>query len=262
MQKPCKVVILAGGRGTRFQEETELKPKPMIEIGGKPILWHLMKIYSHYGFNDFVICLGYKGYIIKEYFQNYALHNSDVTVDLATGQTQVHFRRTEPWKVTLVDTGDESMTGGRLLRAKPYLEGSDHFMLTYGDGLGNVDISSLMQFHLAQKRAATVTAVQPPGRFGALKIDDQGVVSEFTEKPAGDGGRISGGFFVFTPEIFRRLEDDETVLEQGPLKSLARDHELSAYRHDGFWQPMDTLRDKIFLESLWNSGKAPWKSWQ
>lgn len=257
----CKVVILAGGRGTRFQEETELKPKPMIEIGGKPILWHIMKIYSHYGFNDFIICLGYKGYLIKEYFQNYALHSSDITVDLTTGQTQIHQRRTEPWKVTLVDTGEDSMTGGRLLRVKPYLEGEKHFMLTYGDGVGNVDISALLKDHAEHKRAATVTAVLPPGRFGSLNIDDQNQVFDFTEKPMGDGGRISGGFFVFNQAIFNFLENDATVLEQQPLKSLAARSQLKAYKHDGFWQPMDTLRDKIFLENLWSSGKAPWKTW-
>ncbi len=257
----CKVVLLAGGLGTRLSEETETRPKPMVEIGGMPILWHIMKIYSHHGFNDFVICLGYKGYLIKEFFRNYALHTSDVTIDLSTGQMEVHQRRTEPWRVTLVDSGEDSMTGGRLLRVKPYLEREKHFMLTYGDGLADIDVRKLYEAHLAHGRPATVTAVAPPGRFGSLALDENDKVMGFTEKPAGDGGRINGGFFVFTPEVFRYLKDDATILEQEPLQRLAKDGKLSAYSHDGFWQPMDTLRDKKNLEQLWDSGRAPWKAW-
>lgn len=257
-----KVVILAGGLGTRLSEETESRPKPMVEIGGMPILWHIMKIYSAYGFNDFVICLGYKGYLIKEYFSNYFLHTSDVTFDMQTGERKVHLHRSEPWKVTLVDTGAQSMTGGRLLRVKPYLEGCGSFMLTYGDGVSNVDVRALFEFHKKQGREGTVTAVYPPGRFGSLEIsEDNKGVNKFTEKPAGDGGRINGGFFVFEEKFIHRIAGDASILEQEPLKGLASEGGLSAFEHDGFWQPMDTIRDKIHLEGLWQSGKAPWKTW-
>lgn len=258
--KNTKIVILAGGQGTRLAEETEIRPKPMVEIGGMPILWHIMKIYGHYGFNDFVICLGYRGYVIKEFFSNYFLHSSDVTFDLARNEMLVHSRRAEPWKVTLVDTGLRSMTGGRLARIRPHLEGCRKFMVTYGDGLADIDLEALLRFHDRAGAPATVTAVRPPGRFGSLALEGS-QVKNFTEKPLGDGARVNGGFFVFTPEIFKHLKGDDTVLEQGPLKALVSKGRLSAYAHDGFWQPMDTLRDKNYLERLWNDGNAPWRVW-
>ena len=254
-----KVVILAGGLGTRLSEETSVRPKPMAEIGEKPILWHIMKCYSHFGFNDFVICLGYKGYMIKEYFSNYFLHNCDVTFDMRTNSMQVHENVAEPWHVTLVDTGAATQTGGRVRRIRPYVEG-ERFMLTYGDGLADVDIGALASFHRAHGREATLTAVQPLGRFGALDVEGD-VVRSFREKPLGDGDWINGGFMVFEPGVFDRLVDDTTVLEQEPLVSLARDEQLAAFTHVGFWQPMDTLRDKRVLEGLWDSGEAPWKVW-
>lgn len=254
-----KVVILAGGLGTRLSEETAVRPKPMAEVGEKPILWHIMKLYSHYGFNEFVICLGYKGYIVKEYFSNYFLHNCDVTFDMQTNEMSVHQNVNEPWKVTLVDTGMETMTGGRVRRIKPYVEG-ETFMLTYGDGLADLDIGALVAFHQAHGKTATLTAVQPLGRFGALELEGD-VVSSFREKPLGDGDWINGGFMVLEPAVFDRLISDETVLEQAPLRTLAEDDELRAYRHEGFWQPMDTLRDKRVLEDLWDSREAPWKVW-
>lgn len=254
-----KVVILAGGLGTRLSEETSVRPKPMAEIGEKPILWHIMKTYSHFGFNDFVICLGYKGYVIKEYFSNYFLHNCDVTFDMRTNAMHVHENVNEPWRVTLVDTGAETMTGGRVKRIEPYVQG-ERFMLTYGDGVANIDIAALVAFHAEQGREATLTAVQPLGRFGALDVDGDSVRS-FIEKPLGDGDWINSGFMVLEPSVFRRFEDDATVLEQEPLQSLARDGQLSAFKHTGFWLPMDTLRDKTQLEQLWLSGEAPWKVW-
>lgn len=255
-----KVVILAGGFGTRLSEETSLRPKPMVEIGGKPILWHIMKIYSHYGFNDFVICLGFKGYVIKEYFSNYFMHMCDVTFDMRTNSMEVHQQYAEPWRVTLVDTGADSMTGGRVKRVAPYLHG-ETFMLTYGDGVADVNIAELVKFHKLHGRAATLTSTQPSGRFGALNLDDHGNVVAFQEKPAGDGSWINGGFFVLEPEVLNRISGDATVLEKEPLEGLARDGELVAYKHHGFWQPMDTLRDKMQLEELWASDKAPWKLW-
>ncbi|NVN98798.1 MAG: glucose-1-phosphate cytidylyltransferase [Geobacteraceae bacterium] len=254
-----KVVILAGGLGTRLSEETILRPKPMVEIGGKPILWHIMKIYSHYGFNDFVICLGFKGYMIKEYFSNYFLHMSDVTFDMSTNSMEVHQKNAEPWRVTLVDTGAESMTGGRVKRVAPYID--DTFMLTYGDGVSDVNIAALAEFHRKHGKEATVTSVQPSGRFGALNMDHNGTVLSFLEKPAGDGSWINGGFFVLEPTVLERLSGDGTIFEKEPLEGLARDGQLRAYKHDGFWQPMDTLRDKTHLEELWDSGSAPWKLW-
>ena len=256
-----KVVLLAGGFGTRLSEETDLRPKPMVEVGGMPILWHIMKMYSHHGFNDFVICLGYKGYLIKEYFSNYFLHTSDVTFDMRSGEMEVHTQRAEPWRITLVDTGSESMTGGRLKRVAPYLKGNGTFMLTYGDGVSDVDIGELFEFHQKNGKLATVTAVQPPGRFGNLEIDSKNAVSKFTEKPRGDGGRINGGFFVFEEGVLDFIKNDQTILEQEPLKNLAAKKQLSAFLHDGFWQPMDTLRDKMQLDAHWKSGKAPWKHW-
>lgn len=255
-----KVVILAGGLGTRLSEETVVRPKPMVEIGGKPILWHIMKQYSRYGFNDFIICLGFKGYVIKEYFSNYFLHMSDVTYDMRNNTMEVHQQYAEPWKVTLVDTGMDSMTGGRLKRVSSYVE-NETFMLTYGDGVSDVNIQELVSYHQRCGRLATVTSVQPPGRFGVLDLSDKNQVIGFQEKPKGDGALISGGFFVFEPEVLARLENDSTVLEKEPLQSLAADSQLVAYRHDGFWQPMDTLRDKNYLEELWLTGKAPWKTW-
>lgn len=255
-----KVVILAGGLGTRLSEETVVRPKPMVEIGGRPILWHIMKIYSHYGFNDFVICLGFKGYMIKEYFSNYFLHMSDVTFDMRNNSMEVHQQHAEPWKVTLVDTGMDSMTGGRLKRVAPYLE-NETFMLTYGDGVANIDIGDLVRYHRSHGKPATVTSTQPSGRFGALNMGEDGTIYSFQEKPAGDGSWINGGFFVLEPAIIDRIAGDETVFEKEPLEGLARDGQLMAYRHGGFWQPMDTLRDKQHLEALWNSGQAPWKVW-
>lgn len=255
-----KVVILAGGLGTRLSEETIVKPKPMVEIGGRPILWHIMKMYSCYGFNQFVICLGYKGYMIKEYFSNYFLHMSDVTFNMENNSIEIHQKHVEPWKVTLVDTGQETMTGGRLKRIREYL-GRDTFMLTYGDGLADVDIAELVEFHKNQHRLATVTAVQPPGRFGSLWIEPEGGVSSFQEKPVGNGTWINGGFFVLEPDVFNFIEGDATLWEKEPMEKLAAEGHLSAYKHYGFWRPMDTLRDKVLLENLWNSGKAPWKMW-
>ena len=254
-----KVVILAGGFGTRISEETGEKPKPMIEIGGKPILWHIMKHYSSFGHNDFIICLGYKGYIIKEYFYNYFIHNSDITFDFKSGETKIHDDRSENWRVTLVDTGENSMTGGRIKRVKPYLEGEDTFLLTYGDGLSDVNINKTIENHNKKGKICSITAVYPPGRFGAVEINKKGLVSEFIEKPAGDGGMINGGYFVANKEIFNYIEGDQTVLENEPLNNLASNAELAAYKHMGFWQPMDTMRDKNLLDSLWNSGEAPWK---
>jgi len=255
-----KAVILAGGLGTRLSEETVSKPKPMVEIGGKPILWHIMKSYSYYGINDFIICCGYKGYIIKEYFQNYFLHQSDVTFNMKDNKMIVHEERAEPWTVTLVDTGDESMTGGRLKRVAPYLMGEECFCFTYGDGVSDVNIAELITFHKKHGKDATLTATYPPGRFGALEIVDNAVL-QFQEKPRGDGALINGGFFVLSPKVFSRIKDDSTVWEQEPLKGLASDNQLMAFKHDGFWQPMDTLRDKYLLEELLESNKAPWKLW-
>jgi glucose-1-phosphate cytidylyltransferase len=255
-----KAVILAGGLGTRLSEETSIKPKPMVEIGGMPILWHIMKMYSHHGINDFVICCGYKGYVIKEYFANYFLHQSDVTFDMRNNNMEVHRKRAEPWTVTLVDTGESSMTGGRLNRVRKYIENDDAFCFTYGDGVGDIDISASIEFHKQHGKAATLTATFPPGRFGALDMK-QGRVLNFKEKPKGDGAMINGGFFVLSPKVLQHLKGDDTVWEQQPLQQLAEDGELMAFEHHGFWQPMDTLRDKHLLEELWASGKAPWKKW-
>ena len=255
-----KAVILAGGLGTRISEETSIRPKPMVEIGGMPVLWHIMKLYSAYGINEFVICLGYKGYMIKEYFANYYLHMSDVTFEMEEGRMQVHHNTAEPWRVTLVDTGEETMTGGRLKRIASYV-GDEDFCFTYGDGLSDVNIRELIKFHKKRGGLATLTAVQPPGRFGALSLEEQRITG-FSEKPDGDGGRINGGFFVVSPSVFNYVQDDSTVGEREPLEQLAVDGQLYAYVHDGFWQPMDTLRDKIALERLWESGNPPWKIWQ
>ncbi len=255
-----KAVILAGGLGTRLSEETATRPKPMVEIGGKPILWHILKMYSHHGINDFVICCGYKGYVIKEYFANYFLHTSDVTFDMAQNRMEVHHRRAEPWKVTLVDTGDTSMTGGRLRRVANYVRDEEAFCFTYGDGVSDIDISASIAFHRSHGKAATLTATFPPGRFGALVIED-GRVNSFREKPKGDGAMINGGFFVLSPSVLSELKDDSTVWEQDPLVNLSDRGELMAFEHGGFWQPMDTLRDKHLLEDLWASGRAPWKKW-
>lgn len=254
-----KAVILAGGLGTRISEESVLRPKPMIEIGGKPILWHIMKIYSAHGIKEFIVCLGYKGYLIKEYFANYFLHMSDVTFDMEHNRMEVHQNNAEPWKVTLVDTGENTMTGGRLKRVQSFI-GDEDFCFTYGDGVSDVDISAAVKFHQAQGTLATLTAVQPPGRFGALDMEHSKVLS-FLEKPQGDGGWINGGFFVLSPGVIDEIEGDQTVWEQKPMERLARNGQLSAYRHSGFWQPMDTMRDKNHLEELWQSGKAPWKIW-
>jgi len=257
-----KVVILAGGAGTRISEETELKPKPMVEIGGKPILWHIMKIYSHYGFNDFIICLGYKGYQIKEYFAHYFLHQCDVTFDFTNNnQITVHSQNAEPWRVTLAETGLNTMTGGRIKKIAPYVE-NETFMLTYGDGVSDVPLERLLAFHAAHGKYATVTSVQPSGRFGALNLADDNKVISFLEKPKGDGAWINGGFFVLEPQIFNYIEGDTAIWEREPLECLARDEQLISFKHDGFWKPMDTLRDKIELESLWNSSAAPWKVWE
>jgi glucose-1-phosphate cytidylyltransferase len=254
-----KCVILAGGLGTRLSEETGLRPKPMVEIGGKPILWHVMKIYSSHGIRDFVICAGYKGYVIKEYFANYFLHMSDVTFDMEKNSMEVHQKNAEPWKVTIIDTGDNTMTGGRLQKVSKYV-GNKTFCMTYGDGIGNVDITTSIAAHRAAGKKATVTAVQPPGRFGALQMENDAVTG-FMEKPEGDGGWINGGFFVLEPSVFSEIGGEQTVWEQEPLQNLASAGELQAYRHHGFWQPMDTLRDKQLLEELWQAGKAPWKTW-
>jgi glucose-1-phosphate cytidylyltransferase len=258
-----KLVILAGGLGTRIAEETHLRPKPMVEIGGRPILWHLMKIYAAHGITDFIVCCGYKGYVIKEYFVNYALHQADVSVDLASGQLTFHRRQAEPWRVTLVDTGESTMTGGRLKRVRAYLD-DQPFCFTYGDGLADVDIRAQIAFHQAHGRLATVTAVQPPGRYGRLDLDPSAQlpsVQGFLEKPHGDGDWINGGFFVLEPQVIDRIDGDHTSWELEPLSSLARDGQLLAWQHHGFWQPMDTLRERQLLESLWQSGSAPWKCW-
>ena len=254
-----KAVILAGGLGTRISEETSVRPKPMIEIGGKPILWHIMKSYSAHGINEFVVCCGYKGYVIKEYFANYFLHMSDVTFDMQNNEMEVHHRKAEPWRVTLVDTGDETMTGGRIKRIAPYL-GDEDFCCTYGDGVGDVDISALITFHKQHGKLATLTATQPPGRFGAINLHGNDILS-FQEKPQGDGGWINGGFFVLSPKVVDYIEGDHILWEREPMEQLARDGQMSAFFHNGFWQPMDTLRDKTLLEDLWLSGKAPWKIW-
>lgn len=255
-----KAVILAGGLGTRLSEETVVKPKPMVEIGGMPILWHIMKSYSSHGINDFIICCGYKGYLIKEYFANYFLHTSDVTFDIQNNEMEVHARHAEPWRVTLVDTGVETMTGGRLKRVRQYVQDEECFCFTYGDGVGNVDFSELIQFHRSHGKLATLTAVQPPGRFGALELDGTSVKS-FREKPQGDGAWINGGFFVLSPEVIHLIDGNNTIWEQRPMEVLAQRDQLDAYLHRGFWQPMDTLRDKNHLEDLWQTGNAPWKSW-
>ncbi|MCW3056728.1 MAG: glucose-phosphate cytidylyltransferase [Solirubrobacterales bacterium] len=254
-----KAVILAGGFGSRLSEETAVRPKPMVEIGGKPMLWHIMKIYAAHGIDDFVICLGYKGYLIKEYFANYYLHTCDVSFDLAKGDMEVHRSETEPWRVTLVDTGEQTMTGGRLKRVLTYV-GDEDFCFTYGDGVADVDITALIKFHREHGRRATVTAVQPPGRFGALDLEDD-VVRDFEEKPRGDGAWTNGGFFVLSPEIDGYIDGDDTVWEQEPMRTLAREGQLVSYRHGGFWQAMDTLRDRNHLEQLWSSGGAPWRRW-
>ncbi len=255
-----KAVILAGGLGTRISEDTNLRPKPMIEIGGKPILWHIMKTYSHYGINDFIICCGYKGYVIKEYFANYFLHMSDVTFDMQNNQMDVHQRNAEPWKVTLVDTGENTMTGGRLKRVADYLKDEELFCLTYGDGVSDVNITELIAFHKAQNVKATVTATIPPARFGALDLSGN-KVNSFIEKPKGDGAMINGGFFVLSSKVLDYIIDDKTTWEREPIERLAQEGELAAFHHHNFWQPMDTLRDKIYLEELWQAGKAPWKVW-
>ena len=253
-----KAVILAGGQGTRISEETYLKPKPMVEIGGKPILWHIMKSYSHYGINEFVICLGYKGYLIKEYFANYALHESDFTIDIQKNSLDIHKNNADPWKVTLIDTGEESMTGGRIKRISKYLD--DTFCLTYGDGLADVNISESISHHKKNKTIGTLTAVQPPGKFGSVTIEDN-MVTTFQEKPKGDAGWVNGGFFVLEPEIIDYIEGDDTMFEREPLQQLTQENQLSAYHHNGFWHPMDTLSDKRKLEQLWSKGNAPWKVW-
>lgn len=256
-----KVVLLAGGLGTRLSEETQIKPKPMVEIGDKPILWHIMKIFSSFGFNEFVICLGYKGYYIKEYFANYFLHQSDVTIDLSSNSIHTHQSQAEPWKITLIDTGNDSMTGGRIKRIEKHI-GNETFLLTYGDGVGDVNIEELVKYHQSHGRMLTVTAVQPSGRFGALNIDQDQTVSSFLEKPKGDGSWINGGFFVCEPGVFKYIKGDKSVWEREPMEQIAKDDEMVAFKHTGFWKPMDTLRDKLELESEWNSGKAPWKLWK
>ena len=255
-----KVVILAGGLGTRLSEETILKPKPMVEIGEMPIIWHIMKIYSSHGFNDFIICLGYKGYVIKEYFTNYFLHKSDVTINLADNSVKVHDSKAEPWNITLVDTGVNTMTGGRIRRIQKHTN-NEPFMLTYGDGVGDINITSLLDFHKKHGKACTVTSVQPSGRFGALNIDEQDEVASFTEKPKGDGAWINAGFFVCNPEVFNYIDSDDTFWEKEPMENIAADNQMKAFKHEGYWKPMDTLRDKAELEQEWLSGKAPWKNW-
>jgi glucose-1-phosphate cytidylyltransferase len=255
-----KAVILAGGLGTRLSEETTIKPKPMVEIGGKPILWHIMKSYSAHGINDFVICCGYKGYVIKEFFANYFLHTSDVTFDMQYNTMQVHERHAEPWKVTLVDTGDATLTGGRLKRVRKYVEGDEAFCFTYGDGVSDVDITAAVRFHKEHGSLGTMTAVQPPGRFGAIDMDNTRITA-FREKPQGDGSWINGGYFVLSPKVIDYIADDSATWEKEPMERLAAEGQMHAYLHDGFWQPMDTLRDRVLLEELWQSGKAPWKRW-
>ncbi|PCJ59273.1 MAG: glucose-1-phosphate cytidylyltransferase [Planctomycetota bacterium] len=256
-----KAVILAGGLGTRFSEETQLRPKPMIEIGGKPILWHIMKMYSAHNINDFVICCGYKGYIIKEYFANYFLHTSDVTFDIVSNKMEVHHQNTEPWKITLIDTGEQTMTGGRIKRISEYVKNEESFCLTYGDGVSDVDITKLISFHKAKKVKATLTAVLPPGRFGVLNLEKD-LVKNFREKPQGEGSKINGGFFVLCPSVLNYITGDNTIWEKEPLEALADENNLAAYTHRGFWHPMDTLRDKNYLEELWINGHAPWKTWR
>jgi glucose-1-phosphate cytidylyltransferase len=253
-----KCAILAGGLGTRISEETSVRPKPMVEVGGRPILWHIMKIYSSYGINDFVVCLGYKGYVIKEYFANYFLHMSDVTIDIGKNSLEVHRENGEPWRITLVDTGDQTQTGGRIKRVADYL--GEEFCMTYGDGVGSVDISALLAFHKSHGKAATMTVVQPPGRFGAVQLEGTKATT-FLEKPTGDGHWVNGGFFVLNKSVLPLITSDSTIWERDPLESLAQSDQLQAFYHDGFWQPMDTLRDKMLLEDLWQAGKAPWKVW-
>jgi len=255
-----KAVILAGGLGTRIAEETAIRPKPMIEIGGKPVLWHILKTYSHHGINDFVICCGYKGYVIKEYFANYFLHMSDVTFDMTSNSMKVHQRHAEPWRVTLVDTGEDTMTGGRLKRVAEFVKDEEAFCFTYGDGVSDVNVTELIAFHKAQNVSATLTATTPPGRFGALDLSGS-KVNSFIEKPKGDGAMINGGYFVLSPKVIEYISDDSTTWEHEPLERLAQEGKLAAYRHHGFWQPMDTLRDKVYLEQLWQTGKAPWRVW-
>jgi glucose-1-phosphate cytidylyltransferase len=255
-----KAVILAGGIGSRLMEETNARPKPMVEIGGKPILWHIMKTYSHHGINDFIVCLGYRGYVIKEYFANYFLHMSDVTIDIAHNSIEVHERHAEPWRVTLVDTGLESQTGGRLGRIRGYVAAEEAFCMTYGDGVGDIDVRATIDYHRSHGRLATVTATQPPGRFGVLEMDGERVL-RMKEKPLGDGGWINGGFFVLSPKVLDRIAGDSTIWEAHPMVSLADDDQLRAWRHPGFWHPMDTLRDRHYLEELWNKGRAPWRVW-
>jgi len=257
-----KAVILAGGLGTRISEETDLKPKPMVEIGNRPILWHIMKIYSSHGVNDFIICCGYKGYVIKEYFANYFLHMSDVTLNMTDNSMKVHNNNAEPWNVTLIDTGENTLTGGRLKRVQNYVKDEEAFCFTYGDGVGDVNISELISCHKKHGKLATLTATRPPGRYGALIINNNDHVEYFKEKPEGDGSWINGGFFVLNPSVIDRIKDDQTSWEGDPLIGLAKDGELLAYKHSGFWQPMDTLREKILLNDLWNNGKAPWKTWK
>lgn len=255
-----KAIILAGGLGTRLSEETLIKPKPMVEIGGKPILWHIMKLYSYYGINDFIICCGYKGYVIKEYFSNYFLHQSDITFDLSKNTFEIHKKHTEPWKITLVDTGENTMTGGRLKRIEEYLGNDEVFCFTYGDGVANINIEHLISFHLSHHKKATLTATYPPGRFGAIEIKNNKIL-RFIEKPQGDGGMVNGGFFVLNKSVITKIIDDNTIWEHEPLSELALEGELMAFKHEGFWLPMDTLRDKHKLEELWNKGTAPWKVW-
>jgi glucose-1-phosphate cytidylyltransferase len=256
-----KVVLLAGGLGTRLSEETDIRPKPMVEIGGKPILWHVMKTYSHYGFNEFIVCLGYKGYVIKEYFANLFLHLSDVTIDISNNKIEVHNSPVDPWKITLVETGSNTMTGGRIKRVQKYIN-NERFMLTYGDGVGNVNINKLIEFHNEKKKICTVTAVQPSGRFGVLQINDENDVESFHEKRAEDSGWINGGYFVCEPEVFKFIEGDETIWERDPLEAISRQKQLASYKHRGFWKPMDSLKDKMDLNELWNANKADWKVWQ
>lgn len=255
-----KVVILAGGLGTRLSEETVLKPKPMVEIGGMPILWHIMKIYSKHGFNDFIVCLGYKGFVVKEYFANYFLHKSDVTIDLKSNSVEVHDTQAEPWKITLVDTGDNSMTGGRIKRIQKHI-GNETFMLTYGDGVADIDINELVNFHRSNNKYCTVTAVQPSGRFGLLNINEKNQVNSFFEKPKGDGSWINGGFFVCEPQVFDFIEGDDTIWEKSPMEKIATEGQMCAFKHSTFWRPMDTLKDKMDLNEMWNENKAPWKIW-
>ena len=256
-----KAVILAGGLGTRISEETHLKPKPMIEIGGRPILWHILKMYSFHGINEFIICCGYRGYVIKEYFANYFMHMSDITFDMSENRMEVHHRKAEPWRVTLVDTGESTLTGGRLKRVGEYVKHDEAFCFTYGDGVADVDIGRLVAFHRAHGRHATLTATRAPARFGAIEVTPDAAVTAFREKPVGEGSLVNGGFFVLSPKVLPMLPDDETIWEREPLERLAAEGQLRAYRHEGFWQPMDTLRDRQMLEDLWQSGRAPWKAW-